>query len=215
MPAAIDITGQRFGKWLTIEQAESLVNPCGTKARTYKCICDCGTESVVRSSDLRGGASTNCGCVRKKRVSERNTKHGMSNSKEHKAWRHMLGRCRNPNDQNYDRYGGRGIKVCDRWDDFANFYEDVGTIAPGLEVDRIDNDGNYEPGNVRLATRRENILNSTVVTPVIQFDRSGNEIARYNTINEAAAAVGISRQHITSITMGRGKTAGGFIWKRA
>src|SRR6516162_3218907 len=87
-------------------------------------------------------------------------KHGMRGSKEYSSWKHMKGRCQNQRHRFYQNYGGRGIKVCDRWQKFEAFFADMGFApTPEHELDRIDNDGYYEPGNVRWATRRENSLN--------------------------------------------------------
>lgn len=83
------------------------------------------------------------------------TTHGLAGSPTYRSWAHMLGRCRNPTDAKYANYGGRGITVCERWLRFENFLADMGERPAGLTLDRIDNDGNYEPGNCRWATMKE------------------------------------------------------------
>lgn len=85
--------------------------------------------------------------------------HGMTGTRVHRAWKSMRGRCNNPNDNDYQNYGGRGIKICSRWDRFEEFYADMGSPRPGTSLDRIDNDGNYEPGNCRWATHRQQAKN--------------------------------------------------------
>jgi hypothetical protein len=108
-------------------------------------------------TSLRSGKSQSCGCAVREISVRTNTVHGMSYTAEHRLWSSMKERCYNPRRKDYVNYGGRGITVCERWrDSFAAFYEDVGPRpSPNLSIDRIDNDGNYEPGNVRWATRSE------------------------------------------------------------
>jgi hypothetical protein len=156
--------GQRFGRLEIIGDG-----PRKNGRRTLMVRCDCGTEKVVLP--IHVGENTNsCGCLRSELVSKRNKpKHGRSSTTEYTIWAKMKDRCENTKSDNYERYGGRGIRVCQRWSkSFVHFLSDVGP-RPSLNqtLDRIDNNGNYEPGNVRWATRSQqqrNRRNNATVT---------------------------------------------------
>lgn len=172
----IDITGKRYGR-LVVQRLADIVPypkpPKKTLTRVYRwlCKCDCGNETIVASQRLRRGATRSCGCLYREVVGVSNRTHGCSqHSAEYRIWTHIKGRCLNPKDRSYYRYGGRGISIDPRWaSDFEAFLTDVG-IRPSVchSLDRVDNNGNYEPGNVRWATaktqqnNRRNNVNLTI-----------------------------------------------------
>jgi len=146
-----DLIGQRFGKLVVI----SFHGLNKQNKSMWECICDCGKHKVIRGSLLRYGTSQSCGCLRTKSV----TKHGLWGSPTYSSWHGMKQRCANPNRDVYKDYGGRGITMCERWNKFEKFLEDMGECPKGLTLDRIDNNGNYEPGNCRWVSMLEQTYN--------------------------------------------------------
>jgi len=154
----VNLVGQRFGSLQVIARAENLAGKI-----TWMCRCDCGGETRSTGGNLRTGTSTNCGCVRRAGLAARSTTHGLGKPPEWGNWISMLKRCYNPKTIGYKYWGGRGISVCDAWrNDFGAFYRDMGPKpSPKHSLDRYpDNSGNYEPGNVRWATQKEQVANS-------------------------------------------------------
>lgn len=155
-----NILGQKFGKLTVVEE----VGKSESGRYLYNCVCECGGNRIVNSKYLLNNDIKNCGC------SNSSVKHKLTRrdsglkTKEYTAWSDMKQRCYNKKSLSYKNYGLRGIKVCDRWmdekDGFLNFYNDVGEIPIGYDIDRINTNGDYEPSNVRVVTHQQNCFNT-------------------------------------------------------
>lgn len=166
-----NLIGQKIGKWFIWYEANRRGK--NNELRYWICRCECGKVKEVRQTSLLNSHSKSCGCVPLKKFIKQSTVHGLHDVPEYEIWKAVKARCNNKNGINYKRYGGRGIVVCKRWSkSFENFYKDMGS-RPSLDysIDRINNDGNYEPGNCKWSTRIEQANN----TRTNRFLTYGNE----------------------------------------
>lgn len=164
-PNVINLVGQKFNRWTVIRRVKS----AKSNYILWECICECGEKRALPGYTLRKGRSKSCGCLARENVKKRNhKKHGCSNTKIYNTWRNMIDRCSNPKDHNFNNYGGRGIKVCDRWLKFENFYIDmIESYMKHIEkygekdtsIDRMNVNGDYTLSNCRWATPKEQAAN--------------------------------------------------------
>ena len=159
----IDLSGRRFGRLVVQTRTISLNHKA-----TWICLCDCGNTHTVRSGTLLKGEVRSCGCFQRETRGQHRRTHGASRTSVYRTWTVAKGRCYNPTDPHYDRYGARGIQMCDAWrQSFQAFFAAVGPRPPHTSLDRINNDGHYEPGNVRWATAKQQGRNQTRTVRVV------------------------------------------------
>lgn len=178
MPAIVDLTGQRFGRLVVIERANSTKGG----AACWLCECDCGNKTISVGADLRRGRILSCGCLHSEIQSSIMTKHGYGTTRLAYIWRSMIRRCYNRNDKSFLNYGGRGIEVCKEWkNSFLAFQRWAlsNGYAEDLTIDREDTNGNYEPLNCRWVTMK-----------VQQNNRRNNHLITFGTESRTLAEWG-------------------------
>ena len=214
----LDLTGQGFGRLTALEPTEKR---SGTHV-VWLCLCDCGNKCLVSSGNLRKQKRgvKSCGCLRKETVKKRSIVHGMSQTKIYKIWQGIIQRCENPNCKAYKDYGGRGIKVCERWYSFENFYEDMGNCPEDKSIDRIENDGDYELGNCKFSTSLEQANNRRSISHGIHkqrwffaYNENTGEWAESNNQAEFVRQYGLNRGHVSGCLHKRLKTHKGWIFE--
>jgi len=171
------MNGRRFGRLIVIEMSADREKNGNIR---WVCRCDCGKEHTVNGHSLRNGSIRSCGCL----LAESKTKHGKYKDPIYHVWQSMRARCSNPNHPSWHRYGGREIKVCDRWKSFELFAEDMGERPPGKTIERRDNDGNYEPSNCYWASTSEQGNNRS--TNVMIGDKTMKEYCEANGLDYGA-----------------------------
>jgi len=193
-----NLIGQKFGRHLVI----NFYNKKNNK-NYWNCLCDCGNTSIVCGTSLENGRSKSCGCLLKELASKRSFKHGLTKSIEYHSWQAMKDRCLNINSNEYSYYGGRGIKVCNRWvNSFKDFYEDMGK-RPSVKhtIERLNNELGYFKENCYWATKKEQANNTRQCKKVINIKT--NEI--YSSISIAAEKININAATLYNQLTGRSK----------
>jgi hypothetical protein len=203
--------GKKFSRLTILSEASPL--PCldGHPKRRVLCKCDCGNEITARLRSIQSGLTQSCGCLQKEIVSApkespMHLTHGKSKTGTYNTWIAMRSRCLNPNNTGFENYGGRGIKICERWlNSFENFIEDMGERPKGASIEREDTNGNYEPSNCKWATRKEQQRNQRTtkltnedVNKIKQVYELGN-----TTIKQIAQEYGVTKTTITNAIKGR------------
>jgi hypothetical protein len=206
MAVKIDLTGDKYGKLTVIELAVDEVG----KKKKWRCICECGRESIVAGSNLRSGHTVACMRCRGEATSERITTHGKSKEPIYRVWESMKSRCERPEVKSFKDYGGRGISVCEEWHDPSTFFGWAMSngYKSGMEIDRIDVNGNYCPDNCRLVSRLENSNNKTN-NKVIEHNgekKTLAEWARYYGVNYKNLSRNLKKGYTLDEAVNRDKT---------
>ncbi len=206
MPVALDLTGHVYGRLTVIGPA-----PSTGKSRLWACRCECGADKTVPRAHLRKGLTASCGCLKRDMMIARNHKHGHATkhaeSRTYVAWQSMRLRCTSPRRREWKYYGGRGITVCERWSTFENFLADMGECPDGLTLDRIDSDGDYEPGNCRWVSwavqkrnRRSVKLTDDIVAEIHGRVEHGEPKA--SVVRRIRARIGLSESAVYGVLRG-------------
>lgn len=189
MPKRLDLSGKTFHALKVLEFAE-----VRSGRSHWRCLCECGAEAVVDGSKLTNGHTRSCGCLQRKQSAEANSTHGHARvgqqTKEYQTWANMMKRCHNADCPDYAGYGGRGIKVCERWHEFESFLADMGAAPTGTHsIDRTNVDADYSPANCRWATPTEQARNKRNSVFIEAFGQT-------KTLAEWAESLGVDRRKI-------------------
>lgn len=192
---ALELAGQTFGRLTVLSRAPSKLG-----LSMWLCRCDCGNTHIANGKLMKGGHTKSCGCLRhdtKPALTHGHSPNGNMSS-TYKSWSGMRQRCGNSNDKNYRYYGGKGIAVCDQWKSFDVFLKDMGERPTGLELDRIESNGNYEPTNCRWATEQTQTENRSMT---LWVDVGGARIP----MKHAAERLGLNYHTLRNLTAKNGK----------
>jgi hypothetical protein len=205
--------GERFNRLCNITEVDPIIS--GNRlVRRFLCICDCGNKTTVRLPDLRHNQVKSCGCLgleTKSRNGKNNRTHGETKTSMYYIWGGMKQRCYNTKSKDYPKYGGRGITVCQEWSEsFIAFRDWINTnLGPrpslSYSLDRVDNNGNYEPGNVRWATTSDQIRNSRSAKLTEDQAQKIRDLYTIGDVSQATLAkqFGVSRRSISFIIIGK------------
>ena len=196
----IDFTGKRFGR-LTVKEYHR-------ESRKWLCVCDCGNYKEVSRSHLKDGHAQSCGCINSELTSNRNFRHGLCKTRIYKIYHGIIQRCDNKSNPAYPDYGGRGITLCGEWHiEFMNFYNwaMLNGYADNLSIDRINNNGNYEPSNCRWVTQKVqccNVRRNIIVNGHTLKEECEMRGLKYNTIYMRIARGHTPEEALNRIMMG-------------
>lgn len=161
MGKLINRTGIRYGRLVVIERYDSATPASGGGRTKWRCQCDCGNFVVVKGHELASGDTQSCGCLRDERIARVNRRHCLAGTPTYRSWQAAKDRCSNPKNVKFPMYGARGIRMCNSWaSSFDVFLRDMGVRPEGTTLDRLQPDGNYEPGNCRWATPLQQSANT-------------------------------------------------------
>ena len=198
-----DLIGQKFGR-LTVLKFDKKIETSNNKKYYWLCKCECGNIVSINSASLKNGHTLSCGCLRLENCIKATKKHLQTGSDLYYVWSQIKQRCNNPNNKRYKNYGARGIKFCNEWEDFTNFYNwaKENGYKKGLTIDRIDNNGNYEPSNCRWITNKEQ-----------QNNKRNNHLITYN--NETLTVTQWAEKYNINVYTFRNRISKGWDIKKA
>lgn len=191
-----NLVGQRFKRLTVLE----LAGTDKSRNRKWLCQCDCGEQKVILGIHLKSENTQSCGCLSRESSSMRNLTHGQSRKTTYRIWDAMRRRCSDPNNPGYKWYGAKGIRVCDKWQKFAGFFEDMGVRPPGLTIERRDSHGNYEKDNCEWATVTKNLRNRSCVKlsmKIAREIRKAGEVIHNNA--EIGRMFGVGRELVRKV----------------